>query len=132
MPPTLRVHQFPTRPPETSFVPPLVELTSRALAENFILTEIDKAWELPEYLRGKALHAQERFRFGNTCAVCGVWYVDGPSDVLTEGCIEWYDTLHGNDAVPIKRGMCSWGCIITWATQISEALKEENELDKAR
>lgn len=124
LPPTLRAHQSPIRPPEIPFVPPLVELTSRALAENFILAEIEKAWELPEYLRGRALRAQERFRFRDTCAVCGTWYVDEPSDVSVEGCIEWYDTLHGNDAVPIKRGMCSWGCIIAWNSQVSEALKE--------
>ena len=122
MPPTLRLYQCPTRPPGTSFVPPLVELTSRALAENFILTQIDKTWELPEYLRGRASHALERFRFHDTCALCGTWYVDQPSAVPGEECIEWYDTLHGNDAVPIKRGMCSWGCIMTWNTQLSEAL----------
>ena len=124
MPPTLRLHQCPTRPPETSFVPPLVELTSRVLAENFNLTEIDKTWELPEYLRGRALHALERFRFHDMCALCGTWYVDEPSAVLGDECIEWYDTLHGNDAVPIKRGICSWGCIAAWNSQLLEALKE--------
>jgi hypothetical protein len=108
-----------------------VELASRALAENFVVTEIEKAWELPEYLRDKTMHAQERFRFHDTCAICGRWYVDEPSDVGEEGCIEWYDTLHGNDAIPIRKGMCSWGCIIVWNTQLLEALKE-SALDTVR
>ena len=116
VPANLRLHQSPHHPEETSLVPSLVEFTSRTLANNFVFMDIDKAWELPDYLRSKALHAEELRKWNNTCARCGCWYVDGPSDSNGHAvdCLEWYDTLHGNDAVPIRRGICSWGCIIQW------------------
>ena len=130
-PAILRAHQCPSRPPDTSLIPSLVEFASRALATNFVLADIDKAWELPEYLRNKALHAEEQYRWHNTCAICEKWYVDEPVDVNGLGCIEWYDTLHGNDAVPIWRGLCSWACVVTWKSQIEVALGEQEKEEKS-
>lgn len=127
-PAILRAHQCPSRPPDTSLIPSLVEFASRALAKNFILADIDKAWDLPEYLRNKALHAEEQYRWHNNCAICETWYVDEPAGVDGLGCIEWYDSLHGNDAVPISRGLCSWACVVTWNSQVEEILfKKETE-----
>lgn len=130
-PAILRARRCPSRPPDTSFIPSLVELASRALAKNFILADIDKAWDLPEYLRNKALHAEEQYRWHNNCAICETWYVDEPLGVDGLGCIEWYDSLHGNDAVPISRGLCSWACVVTWNSQVEEILfKKETEEKK--
>jgi hypothetical protein len=124
-PAILRAHQSPHSSADTSLVPSLIEYTSRALGKNFILMDIDKAWELPEHLRNKALHAEEQHKWDGTCAMCGTWYVDGPSDVDGNvDCLEWYDTLHGNDAVPIRRGLCSWGCIIHWNRECEQTLGE--------
>ena len=88
--------------------------------------DIDREWELPECLRSKALHAQEQHKWRNTCAMCERWYVNGPGDGDEEvDCLEWYDSLFGNDAVPIRRGLCSWGCVITWNQDCEGALNEE-------
>jgi len=90
--------------------------------------DIDKAWELPEYLRNKALHAEQQYKWYNTCAICGTWYVDGPSDEDGKvDCLEWYDTLHGNDAVPIRRGICSWGCTFPWIRECQKTLGERTQ-----
>jgi hypothetical protein len=99
-----------------------VEFASRALARNFIFAEIDKAWELPEYLREKAAYAEKRYKWRNTCAICETWYVNEPIGLDGLGCLEWYDALYGNDAVPIWRGLCSWGCVEKWNVQCEETL----------
>lgn len=123
----LRAHQCPAKPPDTSLIPPLVELASRALAANFILVDIEKVWELPDYLRAKASYAEERHRWHNNCAICGTWYVDGPTDVNGMGCIEWYDGLYGNDAVPMWKGLCSWICVVAWNARCEETLEADDD-----
>lgn len=126
-PAALRAHLIPHRPPSTSHIPTLVEFASRTLADNFILADISKAPELPEYIRDKAIHAEQRHLWHDTCSICGTWYVDGPTDEQGLGCIEWYDTLYGNDAVPIWRGLCSWDCVDTWDTLCEETLCEKSK-----
>lgn len=78
------------------------------------------------------LHAEERERWHDTCAMCGTWYVDEPIDINGLGCIEWYDTLHGSDAVPIARSMCSWACIVNWNTQCEKILGENGKEESKR
>lgn len=53
-----------------------------------------------------------------------------PVDERGIGCIEWYDSLHTNDAVPIWRGACSWGCIVRWNEQCEEILNEGTKYAK--
>jgi hypothetical protein len=108
-------------------VPSLIELASRTFANNFMFAEIEKLYELPDYLREKVLHAQERHKWHDTCAICKVWYVDEPIDVNGSRCIEWYDSLYGNDAVPIWRGVCSWGCVDKWKAKCEEMLGETKD-----
>lgn len=126
-PAALRAHQLPLRPPNTSPIPTLVEFSSRTLAANFILADISKAPELPEYIRNKAMHAELRHLWRDTCSICGTWYVDGPTDEDGLGCIEWYDTLYGNDAVPIWRGLCSWRCVEKWDTLCEDILHDKSK-----
>ena len=127
MPAILRAYQRPTRPENVPIITSLVEFASRTLAENFVLADIEKAYELPEYLHDKALHAEERFRWRDTCSICKRWYVDAPVDRDGMGCIEWYDSLHGNDAVPIWRGLCSWQCIEKWEMNCQQTLGEQSK-----
>lgn len=121
IPAILRTHHSPS--PSGSRIPSLVEFASRALASNFVLSEIDKAYDLPEYLRDKAAYAEDRFQWHDTCAICGTWYVDGPIGLDGLGCIEWYDALYGNDAIPIWKSVCSWGCVEKWKIQCDETLR---------
>lgn len=114
LPAILRAHQCPIRPSDVSSLPTLVEYASRTLARNFMVADIDKAYELPEYLRDKAFHAEERYKWHDTCAICGTCYIDEPVDGNGLGCLEWWDSLHGHDAIPIWRGMCSWKCVDKW------------------
>ena len=127
LPAVLRVHQCPSRPMDASQVPSLSEFASRTLASVFSLAEIDKVWELPEYLRDRAIHAEERYRWRDTCAICGKWYVDEPTSTNELGCIEWYDSLCGNNLVPVKKGLCSWACISRWNEDCIATLSEEDE-----
>jgi hypothetical protein len=127
VPAILRATQCPSRLLDTSLVPSLVEFSSRVLASNFILADIDKVYDLPEHLRNKALHAEDRHIWHDTCALCGTWYVDGPADEDGLGFLEWYDTFYGNDAVPIHRGLCSWGCVEQWEKQCDETLGENSK-----
>ena len=124
-PAVLRAYQRPTRPKNTASITSLVEFASRALAETFVLADIDKAFELPEYLHDKAHHAEERFKWHDTCSICTQWYVDGPVDENGMGCIEYYDSLHANDAVPVWRGVCSWQCVEKWEVQCQHTLGEQ-------
>lgn len=125
IPAILRAYQRPDRPESAPIITSLVEFASRTLAQNFILADIDKAYELPEYLRDKALHAEERHKWRDTCSICLKWYVDAPVDENGLGSLEWYDSLHGNDAVPIWRGLCSWQCIEKWNEQCHQKLGEQ-------
>lgn len=123
----MRATHLPLRAPRTSLIPTLAEFASRTLAANFNLTDIGKAPELPEYIRDKAIHAEQRHLWHDVCSICQTWYVDGPIDEGGLGCIEWYDTLYGNDAVPIWRGLCSWGCVEKWDLSCGKTLCDKKE-----
>jgi Leucine rich repeat len=131
VPAVLRAYICPEKPLDVSFVPSLVEFASRELARNFILTDIERVYELPEILRNKALHAGDRFKWDEVCGVCASWYVDEPFSEGSLGCIEWHDALFGNDTIPIWRGMCSWRCVVEWKKHCDAILKENDHDDSA-
>jgi hypothetical protein len=100
-----------------------VELASHALASNFIFSEIDKAYKLPGYLLDRAVYAEDRYKWHDTCSICGNWYVDGA--IGLDGS-EWY-MLYGNDAIPIWRGLCSWRCVQKWDIQCDEMVASNSD-----
>jgi hypothetical protein len=86
-------------------------------------------YELPEYLRDRAAYAEDRYKWHDTCSICGNWYVDAAIGLDGSGCLEWYDTLYGNDAIPIWRGLCSWGCVEKWDVQCAEMVASKDDAD---
>jgi hypothetical protein len=119
-PAILRAFLPPVEDSSSHVTPSLVEFASRVLAENYILTDIDKV-DVPDLLRNKIHHIDLQHKWRNRCSVCGKWYVDGPSE---NPFMEWYDSLHANDTVPIRRGVCSWGCLQQCTIRCQKSITE--------
>ncbi|KAK9461642.1 uncharacterized protein V1516DRAFT_672561 [Lipomyces oligophaga] len=101
-------------PESVRIAPSLKELCLRSISRyRATSTEIAK-WELSDNLMKQVEHAFQMASYENNCGFCGHYMVYSEGHVM-----EWWNSLVGNEDVPIRREFCCRGCILKWRETLS-------------